>query len=157
MTNVCTCVTIPKVRLQTISSTRNVSWGPFMVTVFTDHVVLGSACSIVSSKGHMNEIVQWVASFAFRITFLGFSPVVALGSRFLFLLALLRCSDIAQYTCPLSHLRTFGCFQTTQVVGDREHSYSKHLGTDLCVNMCFHFLRNGVSRSHGEKLLNCFP
>ena len=58
-----------------------------MVTVFTDHVVLGSACSIVSSKGHMNEIVQWVASFPFRITFLGFSPVVALGSRFLFLLS----------------------------------------------------------------------
>lgn len=41
-------------------------------------------------------------------------------------------------------------------MGDHEHSHSKHLGTDLCVNMCFHVLRNGVSRSHGKKLPNCF-
>ena len=50
-------------------------------------MVLGGACSIVSSKGHMSAIVQWVASFPLSITLLRFSPVVALGSSFLFLLS----------------------------------------------------------------------
>lgn len=86
MTSVCTRVTIAQIRLQTISTICSISWGPFMVPVFTEHAVLGGACSVVSSEGHMNETVQWVASFPRSITLLRLSPIVALGSRFLFLL-----------------------------------------------------------------------
>lgn len=80
MTNVCIRVTIAQVRLQTISTTRDVSWGPFMVSVFTEHAALGGACNIVSSRGHVNEVVQWVALFPLSITLLRSVPLLHLAA-----------------------------------------------------------------------------
>lgn len=90
---------------------------------------------------HINGVVQGVALITPSVTLRGSFLPLRLTVCCPVLPIAVRCLELSSHVYPRSCRWTFGSFP---VVGGHEDSHRKRLGASLCVDMRFHFLRNGI-------------